>query len=69
MPMYRMATVTLWQADPPDQIRGHAHVFLRFGPGEHSTLVRLELRSQVPVDKSPREWLLTALAEWLETLA
>lgn len=63
--MYRMATVTLWQVEPKDQIRGHAHVFLRFGPTDTQSLVRLEVRSQAPVDKRPREWLLEALAEWL----
>lgn len=67
--MYRMATVTLWQAEPADQVRGHVHVFLRFGPQETSTLLRLELRSEAPVDTPPREWLRAALEEWLRTLA
>lgn len=65
MQSYRMANVTLWQVDEPDQVRGYWSVFIRYLPRDYVTLARGEVTSSAPESASAEQWLIEALETWL----
>lgn len=57
MSVYRMASVTIWQTEAPDDVRVTWSVFLRFGARDFETLARGEFNCIAAGEQPARAWL------------